>query len=120
MLLRNPARRHGQAAPGLSRAILEGLDEILTVVRLGLSIESQHSLARANLIESINSAIRQVCRNAARRRNARTALRWTAAGMSELKTGLRRIKPCELMPILKHALVECHGQTSLDPMKAAA
>ncbi len=35
-LLRNLARRLEQVEPGVSSSILEGLDEILTVVRLGL------------------------------------------------------------------------------------
>jgi hypothetical protein len=35
-LLRNLARRLEQVAPGVSTSILEGLDEMLTVIRLGL------------------------------------------------------------------------------------
>ena len=35
-LLRNLARRLEQVAPGVSASILEGLDEMLTVIRLGL------------------------------------------------------------------------------------
>ena len=35
-LIRNLARRLEGEAPGVSRSLLEGLDEILTVVRLGL------------------------------------------------------------------------------------
>jgi putative transposase len=35
-LLRNLARRLEQVAPGVCASILEGLDEMLTVIRLGL------------------------------------------------------------------------------------
>jgi len=38
-LLRNLARRLELEAPGVSKSILEGLDEILTVTRLGLPLE---------------------------------------------------------------------------------
>ncbi len=38
-LIRNLARRFEQEAPDVSRSILEGLEEILTVVRLGLPLE---------------------------------------------------------------------------------
>jgi hypothetical protein len=38
-LIRTLARRFEQEAPDVSRSILEGLDEILTVVRLGLPPE---------------------------------------------------------------------------------
>ena len=58
-LIRNLARRFEQEAPDVSRSILEGLDEILTVVRLGLPLELRRSLASTNIIESMNSVIRQ-------------------------------------------------------------
>ena len=35
-LIRNLTRRLEQQAPGVAASILEGLDEILTVIRLGL------------------------------------------------------------------------------------
>lgn len=44
-LLKNLARRLEQIAPGVSGSILEGLDEILTVIRLGLPHELRRSLA---------------------------------------------------------------------------
>lgn len=75
-------------APDVSRSILEGLDEILTVVRLGLPLELRRSLASTNIIESMNSVIRQVCRNVKRWRNAKMALRWTAAGRVMAESGV--------------------------------
>ncbi len=44
-LLRNLARRLEHDAPGVSATILEGLDEILTVIRLGLPPELRRALA---------------------------------------------------------------------------
>src|SRR5216683_1890900 len=41
-LIRNLARRLEREAPGVSASILEGIDEILTVTRLGLPSEFQH------------------------------------------------------------------------------
>ena len=38
-LLRNLARRLEQVAPGVSASILEGMDELLTVVRLKLPLQ---------------------------------------------------------------------------------
>ena len=70
-------------APDVSKSILEGIDEILTVVRLGLPLELRRSLASTNIIESMNSVIRRVCRNVKRWRDAKMALRWTSAGMSK-------------------------------------
>ena len=90
-LPRNLARRRELEAPGVSRAILEGLDELLTVIRPGIPLESRRSLASTNIIESMNAVIRQVRRNVKRWRDARMALRWTAAGMSEAGKGFCRL-----------------------------
>ena len=62
-LIRNLARCLEREAPGVSASILEGIDEILTVTRLGLPVELRRSLACTNIIENMNGTIRQVCRN---------------------------------------------------------
>ena len=51
-LIRNLARRLEYEAPGVSGSILEGIDEILTVTRLGLPAELRRSLACTNIIEN--------------------------------------------------------------------
>ena len=71
----------------MSASILEGLDEILTVTRLGLPLELRRSLASTNIVEKMNGDIR-VCRNVKRWRDATMALRWTAAAMPEAAKGL--------------------------------
>lgn len=119
-LVRNLARRFEQDAPDVSRSILEGLDEILTVVRLGLPPELRRSLASTNIIESMNSVIRQVCRNVKRWRDARMALRWTAAGMLEAKRGFRGLKAYKQLPLLKQALIDHRQKPQLDQAKDAA
>ena len=122
-LLRNLARRLEVEAPGVSRSLLEGLDEILTVTRLGLPPELRRSLASTNIIESMNSVIRQVCRNVKRWRNAKMGLRWTAAGMLEAAKGFRRLKAHKQLPILKDALEKLRQKDpmiSVDPVAEAA
>jgi len=56
-------------------AILQGLDEILTVVRLGLPKELRRSPACMNIIETIMGSVRRVCRNVKRWRGASMASR---------------------------------------------
>ena len=92
-LLRNLARRLEQEAPGVAASILEGLDEMLTVNRLGLPAQLRRSLACTNSIENMMGTVRRVCRNVKRWRNAAMALRWTAAGMMEAAKGFRRFVP---------------------------
>src|SRR5262249_60191404 len=91
-LLRHPARRLGQEAPGVAASILEGLDEMLTVVRLKLPTPLRRSLACTNAIENMMGTVRRVSRNVKRWRNAAMALRWTAAGMLGSHQGLPSIE----------------------------
>jgi putative transposase len=103
-LIRNLARRLEGEAPGVSRSLLEGLDEILTVVRLGLPSELRRSLACTNIIENMMGTVRRVSRNVKRWRSASMALRWTAAAMLEAKKGFRRLKAYKQLPKLRAAL----------------
>ena len=103
-LLRNLARRLEPEARGVAASILEGLDEMLTVNRLGLPAQLRRSLACTNSIENMMGTVRRVCRNVKRWRNADMALRWTAAGMMEAAKGFRRLKAYKQLPILKAAL----------------
>ena len=82
-LMKNLARRLETEAPGVSASILEGLDEILTVIRLGLPPKLRRSLACTNAIENALGTVRMVQHNVKRWRNAEMAVRWTAAGLLE-------------------------------------
>src|SRR6266581_1450225 len=103
-LIRNLARRLEHDAPGVSASILEGLDEILTVTRLGLPKELRRALACTNIVENVMSTVRRVCRNVKRWRSASMALRWTAAAMQEAAKGFRRLKAHKQLPALRAAL----------------
>jgi len=72
---RNLARRLEHDAPGVRDSILEGLDEILTVNRLGLPAELRRSLACTNIIENMNGTVRRVCSNVKQWREVAMALR---------------------------------------------
>jgi len=104
-LIRNLARRLEREAPGVSASILEGIDEILTVIRLGLPLELRRSLACTNIIENMNGTIRQVCRNVKYWQDASMALRWTSAAMLEAAKGFRRLKAHKQLPALRAALL---------------
>jgi hypothetical protein len=61
-LLRNLAQRLERDWSGVASSILEGIDEILTVTRLGLPKELRRSLACTNMIENVMGTVRRVCR----------------------------------------------------------
>src|SRR6516165_7158876 len=111
-LIRNLAQCLEHEAPGVSGSLLEGLDEILTVTRLGLPAELRRSLACTNIIENMMGTIRRVSRNVKHRRSASMALRWTAAAMLEAKKGFRRLKAYKQLPMLRAALIARSEQTS--------
>ncbi len=118
--MRKLARRFEQEAADVSGSILEGLDEIPIAVRLGLPLEWRRSLAGTNIVEAMNSVIRQVCRNVKRWRDAKMALRWTAAGLFEARKGFRRIEAYKQRPLLKQALIEHRQKRQLDKIEGAA
>src|SRR6516162_5257130 len=103
-LLRNLAQRLERDWSGVASSILEGIDEILTVTRLGLPKELRRSLACTNMIENVMGTVRRVCRNVKRWRSASMAMRWTAAAMQEAAKGFRRLKAHKQLPALRAAL----------------
>ena len=103
-LLRNLARRLEADWDGVAGSILEGLDEMLTVTRLGLPRELRRSLACTNIIENVMGTVRRVCRNAKHWRSPSMAMRWTAAAMIEAEKGFRRLKAHKQLPALRAAL----------------
>ena len=109
--LRNLARRLEKDWRGVSASILEGLDEMLTVTRLGLPPELRRSLACTNIIENVMGTVRRVCRNVKYWRSPSMALRWTGAAMLEAAKGFRRLKACKQLPLLRAALAERMAKT---------
>lgn len=92
-LIRNLARRLDQQWPGVAATIHQGLEEILTVVRLKVPTELRRSLASTKVAENMMmGTIRRVTRNVKRWRDAGVALRWAAAGMIEANKGCRQLK----------------------------
>jgi len=114
-LLRNLARRLEGEARGVAASILEGLDEMLTVNRLGLPAQLRRSLACTNGIENMMGTVRRICRNVKRWQNTNMVLRWTAAGMMEAAKGFRRLKAHKQLPILKAALAAHQAKQATKP-----
>ena len=111
-LLRNLARRLEKDWKGVSASILEGLDEMLTVTRLGLPAELRRSLACTNIIENMMGTVRRVCRNVKYWRSPSMALRWAGAAMQEAAKGFRRLKAHKQLPLLKAALAKRKAQAA--------
>lgn len=78
--------------PSAARSLEEGLEETLTVHRLGLGELLRRSLATTNPIESAFSTVEEVTRRVKRWRSGEQALRWAATGLLEAERKFRRIK----------------------------
>jgi putative transposase len=77
--------------PGAAASLREGLEETLTLTRLGIHGRLKKTLASTNPIESMIEIIRRSSRNVKRWQNGDMCLRWTAAGMLEAETQFRRV-----------------------------
>jgi hypothetical protein len=123
-LIRNLAQRLERDAPDVSKSLLEGMDEILAVSRLGLPAELRRSLACTNIIENMMGTVRRVARNLKRWSSSSMALRWIAAAMNEAKKGFRRLKAYKQLPALRVALAahyekETNNRALVQTAKAA-
>ena len=99
--------QHADAAASL----LEGLEELFTVNRLGVTGELARCLATTNIIESPNSVVRRVSARVTSYRDAQMALRWVAAGFLEAEKAFRKLRGHKHIPALIQALRAVPVQT---------
>ena len=90
--------------PGAAASLREGLPELFTVARLGITGTLARTLTTSNPIESMISIARATNRNVTRWRDGQMVLRWTAAGMLNAQRSFRRVKGYKQMPQLVAAL----------------
>ena len=81
------ARSH----PGAAASLREGVEETLTLQRLGVPGQLWKTLSSTNPIESMIGICRHASRNVKHWQNGDMCLRWTAAGMLEAERQFRKI-----------------------------
>jgi len=94
------ARKH----PGAAASLREGLEDMFTVTRLGITGTLARTLTTSNPIESMISIARTTNRNVTHWRDGQMVLRWTAAGLLNAQRSFRRVKGYKQMPKLVTAL----------------
>jgi len=90
--------------PSAARSLEEGLEETLTVHRLGVGALLRRTLASTNPIESCLSTVERVARNVKRWRGGDQSLRWTATGLLEAEQKFRRVKGYRELEALQRRL----------------
>ena len=82
----------------------EGIEETLSLHRLGLMPHLKQSFRTTNCIESINSMVAQLTRNVKRWTNSNQRGRWLACALLDIQPRLRRVKGYKSLPRLRRAL----------------
>ena len=90
--------------PGAAASIREGLDETLTVQRLGLTGALQRTLRSTNIIENLNGSVERYTRNVKRWRGGHMIQRWVASALVEAEKHFRRVRGYRDLPHLVNAL----------------
>jgi putative transposase len=103
-------------SPGAARSLEEGLEETLTVTRLGLHPHLLKTFASTNLIESCFSRTEDFSRRVKRWRNGKMFLRWSATALLFAEKGFRKVRGYRYLGLLKQALQNQH----LDEERIAA
>ncbi len=93
----------------------EGLEETLTINRLGLPPQLRRIFSSTNLIESCFSRAGDLCRGVKRWRDGNMACRWAASVLLDAQSRFRRIQAYSQLPQLINAMA-----TLLDRQEAAA
>lgn len=112
--LRELASQLQEQHPGATSSLLEGLEETLTILRLGVGALLAQTLRSTNPVENLQETLKRVARNVKRWRGGSMALRWAASGLMEASKGFRRVKGYRDMPLLIAALESMVSVGSVD------
>jgi len=86
------------------RSLDEGLDETLTLHRLGVFLELAVSFKTTNCLEAINAQVAQRIRRVSRWHNSNQKQRWLACALLDIEPRLRKVKGYRYLPKLRAAL----------------
>lgn len=90
--------------PSAARSMEEGMEETLTVHRLGVPDQLRRTLSCTNVIESAFSIVENVCRNVKRWRNGDQIERWVGSGLLVAERQFRKVIGYRHIPLLLAAM----------------
>jgi transposase-like protein len=90
--------------PGAGASLREGMQETLTVIRLGIRGKLKRTLESTNPCESMIDCVRTTQRNVKHWSSGEMGLRWTAAGMLEAEKQFRKVVGYLQLPSLAVAI----------------
>ena len=95
-----------------ANSLMEGLEETLTIHRLGLSPELAHSLSTTNCIEALMAQMGSYTDKVDRWHNSDQILRWTATACMDIEPRLNCIRGHRYLNVLRNKLLEIVGERS--------
>ena len=102
-----------------ANSLMEGLEETLTIHRLGLSPELAHSLSTTNCIEALMAQMGSYTDKVDRWHNSDQILRWTATACMDIEPRLNRIRGHHYLNVLRNKLLELIGGRSKEKSPAS-
>ena len=87
-----------------SRSMEEGLEETLTIHRLGLNDYFKRSFSTTNIIENVNSQIERYLKKIKHWKNSGQRHRWTACALMEIEDRMRRVHNYKKLYLLKEQI----------------
>lgn len=93
-------------SPMAARSLREGLDETLTLQKLGINTRLAHCLSSTNMIESCFAHSGSMTQRVKHWRDGRMVLRWSAATLRHAEKRFRRVRAFEHLAQLEEALSE--------------
>ena len=101
--------------PGAAGSLREGMEETLTLIRLGVTGSLKRTLQSTNACESMIEIVRRTQRNVKRWSSGEMRLRWTAAGMLEAEQQFRRVIGYRDLATLAVAIERDLARTTVPP-----
>src|SRR5215472_13881631 len=93
-------------SPMAARSLREGLEETLTLQKLGINTRLAHCLSSTNMIESCFSHSGSMSQRVKHWRDGHVVLRWAAATLRRAEKSFRRVRGFEHLAQLQEALCE--------------
>jgi putative transposase len=105
--------------PSAARSLAEGLEETLTIHRLGVPEKLRKTLFSTNPIESAFSVVEEKCGRVKKWQGGDMKLRWVASGLLFVEGQFRKVKGYREIPQLIAAVKAMVGSGKLAPVATA-
>ncbi|RPJ50858.1 MAG: hypothetical protein EHJ95_06340 [Methanobacteriota archaeon] len=99
--------------PSAARSLEEGMEETLTVHKLGVPDQLRRTLACTNVIESAFSIVETVCRNVKRWRDGDQIERWVGSGLLVAERQFRKVIGYRQIPMLLSSMANAVSKKAI-------